>query len=62
MSRKLYVGNLSYNTTEGELETLFSQSGTVESVRVMRDMGRILLGLTLIFAQIACPPGSKARC
>jgi cold-inducible RNA-binding protein len=38
MSRKLYVGNLSYNTTEGELETLFAQSGTVESVRVMRDM------------------------
>ena len=38
MSRKLYVGNLSYNTTEGELETLFSESGTVESVRVMRDM------------------------
>ena len=38
MSRKLYVGNLSYNTTEGELESLFSQSGTVESVRVMRDM------------------------
>lgn len=38
MSQKLYVGNLSYNTTEGELETLFSQSGTVESVRVMRDM------------------------
>src|SRR4051794_3705598 len=38
MSRKLYVGNLSYNTTEGELETLFSQSGTVESVKIMRDM------------------------
>ena len=38
MSRKLYVGNLSYNTTEADLETLFSQSGTVESVRVMRDM------------------------
>jgi len=38
MSRKLYVGNLSYNTTEAELETLFAQSGTVESVRVMRDM------------------------
>ncbi|MBS1817666.1 MAG: RNA-binding protein [Acidobacteria bacterium] len=37
MSRKLYVGNLSYNTTESELESLFSQSGTVESVRVMRD-------------------------
>jgi RNA recognition motif-containing protein len=38
MGRKLYVGNLSYNTTEGELESLFAQSGTVESVRVMRDM------------------------
>ena len=38
MGNKLYVGNLSYNTTEGELETLFAQSGTVESVRVMRDM------------------------
>lgn len=38
MSRKLYVGNLSYNTTEAELESLFAQSGTVESVRVMRDM------------------------
>ncbi len=38
MSRKLYVGNLSYNTTEGKLEALFAKSGTVESVRVMRDM------------------------
>lgn len=38
MGRKLYVGNLSFNTTEGELEALFAQSGTVESVRLMRDM------------------------
>ena len=38
MGRKLYVGNLSYNTTESDLESLFGQSGTVESVRVMRDM------------------------
>jgi RNA recognition motif-containing protein len=37
MSRKLYVGNLSYNTTESDLESLFGQSGTVESVRGMRD-------------------------
>ena len=38
MSRKLYVGNLSFNTTEPELEGLFSEAGTVESVRIMRDM------------------------
>ena len=38
MSRKLFVGNLPFNTGEAELETLFSEAGTIESVRVMRDM------------------------
>ena len=38
MSRKLYVGNIAYETTENELQQLFGQAGTVESVRVMRDM------------------------
>ena len=38
MSRKLFVGNLSYNTTEDSLEGLFVQVGAVESARVMRDM------------------------
>jgi cold-inducible RNA-binding protein len=38
MSRKLYVGNLPYETGEAELQDLFSQAGTVESVKVMRDM------------------------
>ena len=37
MGRKLYVGNLSYNTNEPDLEQLFGQYGTVESVQVMRD-------------------------
>jgi RNA recognition motif-containing protein len=37
MSRKLYVGNLSYNTEESSLENLFAQAGPVQSVRVMRD-------------------------
>lgn len=38
MSRKLYVGNLPYQTDEGQLQELFGQFGAVESVRVMRDM------------------------
>src|SRR4029453_17553952 len=37
MGRKLFVGNLPFTTGEQELEDLFSQAGTVESVRVMRD-------------------------
>jgi RNA recognition motif-containing protein len=38
MNRKLYVGNLPFQTTDQELEALFAQAGPVESVRVMRDM------------------------
>ncbi|MBP1634467.1 MAG: splicing factor, CC1-like family [Acidobacteria bacterium] len=38
MGRKLYVGNLPYEIGEAELQELFSQAGTVDSVRVMRDM------------------------
>ena len=38
MGRKLYVGNLPYETGEAELEQLFAGSGKVETVRVMRDM------------------------
>jgi RNA recognition motif-containing protein len=37
MEKKLYVGNLSYNTTELDLRTLFSQAGTVESVDLIKD-------------------------
>jgi len=38
MSRKLYVGNLPYETNETELQELFGQFGSVDSVHVMRDM------------------------
>lgn len=34
---KLYVGNLSYNTTEDELKALFSTCGTPDSVRILTD-------------------------
>jgi cold-inducible RNA-binding protein len=38
MGRKLYVGNIPYETGEQELQELFSRAGNVESVKVMRDM------------------------
>jgi cold-inducible RNA-binding protein len=37
MSRKLYVGNLPYDTSDQDLQTLFAAAGTVETVTVMRD-------------------------
>ena len=42
MSMKLYVGNLSFETSREDLQQLFAQAGTVESVAVIedRDTGR----------------------
>ncbi|GHT71191.1 RNA-binding protein [Spirochaetia bacterium] len=37
MAKKLYVGNLSYNTYEDNLRNLFAQHGTVESVKIITD-------------------------
>jgi cold-inducible RNA-binding protein len=37
MARKLYVGNLPYDTSEQDLQTLFAGAGTVETVNVIRD-------------------------
>ena len=39
---KLYVGNLSFNTSESDLSNLFGQAGTVESCNIImdRDTGR----------------------
>jgi cold-inducible RNA-binding protein len=42
MSMKLYVGNLSFQTSGEDLQQLFAQAGTVESVSIIedRDTGR----------------------
>lgn len=37
MSKKLYIGGLSYNTTDAELKEAFSQAGNVESATVVMD-------------------------
>lgn len=42
MSKKIYVGNMSYHTTENDLTSLFEQVGGVHSVSIItdRDTGR----------------------
>ena len=37
MDAKLYVGNMSYNTSEDDLRGLFAQAGTVTSVALIKD-------------------------
>ena len=37
MSKKLYVGNLSFNTTEDELHGLFAEHGSVRSASLILD-------------------------
>ncbi len=42
MAKKLYVGNLSYQTADSDLERIFGEHGTVQSAQVImdRDTGR----------------------
>jgi RNA recognition motif-containing protein len=37
LSKKIYVGNLPWSTTEAELEQMFAEHGSVESVRIITD-------------------------
>ena len=58
MSTKLFVGNLPYETGESDLQELFARTGTVESVRVMRDMAT---GRARGFAFVEMSSGEEAR-
>ena len=42
MAKKIYVGNLSFQTTETDLSAMFAEIGQVESVQIItdRDTGR----------------------
>jgi len=37
MSKKLFVGNLSFQTTENDITNTFAQYGAVESVQIITD-------------------------
>jgi RNA recognition motif-containing protein len=37
MSKKLYVGNLTYGVTDSDLEKMFAAHGTVQSAQVIMD-------------------------
>jgi cold-inducible RNA-binding protein len=37
MAKKLYVGNLAFQTTNQDLQELFAQAGTVESAQIIED-------------------------
>ncbi len=37
MAKKLYVGGLSYDTTDGSLKDYFAQAGTVETATIIID-------------------------
>jgi cold-inducible RNA-binding protein len=38
-NKSLYVGNMSYNTTEGDIRTLFEPFGPIAEVRIIGDKG-----------------------
>jgi hypothetical protein len=38
MSKRLYVGNISFKATEDDVRDLFSQAGEVVSVRLIKDV------------------------
>ncbi len=58
MSTKLYVGNLSFNTTNQDLNDLFGTIGTVESTNVIedRDTGR---SRGFAFVEMASPSDAQ---
>jgi RNA recognition motif-containing protein len=38
MEKKLYVGNISFKATEEDIRGIFSKTGEVESVKIIKDM------------------------
>ena len=49
MSTKLYVGNLSHETTETQLQTLFSEAGEVTSAKIITDAKPVSPGASALW-------------
>ncbi len=62
MSKKIYVGNLPFSSTEADLRNLFGRHGAVESVSVVtdRETGR-LRGFAFVEMQRASDAGDAIR-
>jgi RNA recognition motif-containing protein len=57
MAKKLYVGNLAFQTTSQDLQELFAQAGTVESAQVIEDRDT---GQSKGFAFVEMPSEAEA--
>jgi RNA recognition motif-containing protein len=57
MAKKLYVGGLSYNTTEAGLKEAFSKAGMVESVSILIDK---MTGKSRSFGFVTMPNDDEA--
>jgi RNA recognition motif-containing protein len=55
---RIYVGNLSFNTTEQELNDLFAEHGTVETVSIITDR---MTGRSRGFGFVSMPADTEAR-
>ena len=58
MSKKIYVGNLSYDTTEENIRTLFAQHGEIISVKAITDR---MTGKSKGFAFVEMENDSEAK-
>ena len=58
MDTRIYVGNLNKSTTQDEINTLFTQAGTVTSVDLVKDRGT---GKSKGFAFVNMPEQAEAE-
>ena len=58
MDTRIYVGNLNKSTTQDEINTLFAQAGTVNSVDLVKDKGT---GMSKGFAFVSMPEQAEAE-